>query len=80
MRVAIPGLVGNTLDIFNYAPLVFIIGLTDFLRAGQMILADPANSDKALEVYVFLFATYYAIGSVITYLARRIETRVSRRG
>jgi general L-amino acid transport system permease protein len=45
-----------------------------------MILADPANSDKALEVYVFLFATYYAIGSVITYLARRIETRVSRRG
>lgn len=79
MRVAIPGLVGNTLDIFNYAPLVFIIGLTDFLRAGQMILADPANSDKALEVYVFLFAAYYAIGSVITYLARRIENRVSRK-
>lgn len=79
MRVAIPGLVGNTLDIFNYAPLVFIIGLTDFLRAGQMILADPSNSGKALEVYVFLFATYYAIGSVITYLARRIENRVSRK-
>lgn len=79
MRVAIPGLVGNTLDIFNYAPLVFIIGLTDFLRAGQMILADPANSGKALEVYVFLFAAYYAIGGVITYLARRIEDRVSRK-
>ncbi len=78
LRVAIPGLVGNTLDIFNFAPLVFIIGLTDFLRAGQMILADPANSAKALEVYVFLFATYYAIGSVITYLARHVETRVSR--
>lgn len=78
MRVAIPGLVGNTLDIFNYAPLVFIIGLTDFLRAGQMILANPVNSDKAPEVYVFLFAAYYAIGSVITFLARHIETRVSR--
>ncbi len=38
---SVPPLVGNVLDIFNTAPLVFIIGLTDFLRAGQMILANP---------------------------------------
>jgi general L-amino acid transport system permease protein len=41
-RVAVPALVGNMLDIFNTAPLIFIIGLTDFLRAGQMILVNPA--------------------------------------
>ena len=74
MRVAMPGLVGNTLDIFNYAPLVFIIGLTDFLRAGQMVLANPQNSGQTYEVYAFLFVTYFAIGSIITFLARRLES------
>lgn len=78
MRVALPGLVGNTLDIFNYAPLVFIIGLTDFLRAGQMVLANPQNSGQTYEIYVFLFAVYFAIGSIITFLARRIEKRLGK--
>lgn len=78
LRVAVPGLVGNVLDIFNYAPLVFIIGLTDFLRAGQMILADPANSGNTYEVYVFLFGVYFAIGSVVTFLARRLETHLGK--
>lgn len=73
MRVAMPGLVGNTLDIFNYAPLVFIIGLTDFLRAGQMVLANPQNSGQTYEIYVFLFVVYFAIGSIITFMARRLE-------
>lgn len=80
MRIALPGLVGNVLDIFNFAPLVFIIGLTDFLRAGQMILANPQNSDKTMEIYVFLFVAYYLIGSAITYLARHIEGRLGRKG
>lgn len=80
MRIALPGLVGNVLDIFNFAPLVFIIGLTDFLRAGQMILANPQNSGLTMQVYVYLFAVYYVIGSAITWLARRIENQVSRKG
>ncbi|SED16759.1 amino acid ABC transporter permease [Rhodobacter sp. 24-YEA-8] len=78
LRVAVPGLVGNILDIFNYAPLVFIIGLTDFLRAGQMILANPENSARTYEVYVFLFLVYFAVGSVITFQARRLETKLSK--
>ena len=77
LRVAVPGLVGNILDIFNYAPLVFIIGLTDFLRAGQMILANPENSGRTYEIYVFLFVVYFAVGSVITFQARRLEQKLS---
>lgn len=76
LRVAVPGLVGNVLDIFNFAPLVFIIGLTDFLRAGQMILANPENSGRTYEIYVFLFLVYFAVGSVITFQARRLERRL----
>lgn len=78
LRVAVPGLVGNILDIFNYAPLVFIIGLTDFLRAGQMILANPENSGRTYEIYVFLFLTYFAVGSLITFQARRLEQKLSK--
>lgn len=78
LRVAVPGLVGNILDIFNYAPLVFIIGLTDFLRAGQMILANPENSARTYEIYVFLFLVYFAVGSVITFQARRLEQKLSK--
>lgn len=78
LRVAVPPLVGNVLDIFNTAPLVFIIGLTDFLRAGQMILANPQYGDRTYEVYAFLFLTYFLVGSLITFVARRLETHLAR--
>jgi general L-amino acid transport system permease protein len=77
-RVAVPALVGNMLDIFNTAPLIFIIGLTDFLRAGQMILVNPAYSHATYEVYAFLFVVYFAIGSFITFTARRLEAQLAR--
>lgn len=78
LRVVVPSLVGQILDIFNGATLVFIIGLTDFLRAGQMILADPQNSGRTYEIYVFLFAVYFAIGAAITYASRRLEAHLAR--
>ncbi|MHC2285435.1 amino acid ABC transporter permease [Bradyrhizobium barranii] len=78
LRVVVPSLVGQILDIFNGATLVFIIGLTDFLRAGQMILADPQNSGRTYEIYVFLFAVYLATGGAITYASRRLEAHLAR--
>lgn len=78
LRVSVPPLVGNVLDIFNTAPLVFIIGLTDFLRAGQMILANPQYGDRTYEVYSFLFLTYFLVGSLITFVARKLEKHLAR--
>ena len=78
LRVVVPALVGQVLDIFNGATLVFIIGLTDFLRAGQMILADPQHSNKLYEVYIFMFAVYFLIGSSITFASRRLERHLGR--
>lgn len=77
LRVVVPPLVGNVLDIFNAAPLVFIIGLTDFLRAGQMILANPQYGDRTYEVYSFLLLTYFLVGSMITYAARKLEAHMA---
>jgi general L-amino acid transport system permease protein len=77
LRVAIPGIVGNVLDIFNTVPLLFIIGMTDFLRAGQMILINPQLSTRTYEIYGFMFAVYLFIASLITFGARRLEARMS---
>jgi general L-amino acid transport system permease protein len=79
-RVVMPALVGNVLDIFNTVPLLFIIGLTDFLRAGQMILVNPQSGGRSYEVYLFMFAVYLCIASAITYGARRLETSLSVAG
>lgn len=78
LRVVVPALVGQVLDIFNGATLVFIIGLTDFLRAGQMILANPQHSSQVYEVYTFMFVLYFLIGSAITYASRRLEAHLGR--
>jgi general L-amino acid transport system permease protein len=78
LKAVIPALVGNVLDLFNNVPALFIIGLTDFLKAGQTILANPQYSGSQYEVYIFLFAVYLAIGALISYVARRIEARMNR--
>jgi general L-amino acid transport system permease protein len=77
LRVVTPALVGNVLDIFNNVPLLFIIGLTEFLRAGQMVLANPQSSGRMYEVYVFMFVVYLGAASLITYGARRVEARMA---
>jgi general L-amino acid transport system permease protein len=78
LKAVIPALVGNVLDLFNNVPALFIIGLTDFLKAGQTVLANPQYSSLQNEVDVFLFAAYFVIGSLISYGARRIELKMSQ--
>jgi len=77
LRVVTPALVGNVLDVFNNVPLLFIIGLTDFFRAGQMVLANPASGGSSYEIYLFLFVVYLIIASIITLGARRLEEKMA---
>lgn len=80
IRAILPGLVGNVLDIFNNVPLLFIIGLTEFVRAGQVVLSNPQYSDQLYEVYVFMFAVYLCIATVLSWSSRIVErqTRLGR--
>jgi general L-amino acid transport system permease protein len=77
IRAIIPALVGNVLDIFNNVPLIFIIGLIDFLKAGQTILANPQYGGAQYEVYAFMFGAYFVIGCLISFTARRFEYRMA---
>ncbi|MBP6019945.1 MAG: amino acid ABC transporter permease [Burkholderiaceae bacterium] len=80
LRVTTPALVGNVLDIFNNVPLLFIIGLTDFLRAGQMVMINPQTAGRTYEIYIFMFIVYMAVASIITYGCRRLEDRMNQGG
>ncbi|NYT61002.1 amino acid ABC transporter permease [Alcaligenaceae bacterium] len=73
IRSVLPGLVGNVLDIFNNVPLLFIIGLTEFVRAGQVVLSNPQHSNQLYEVYVFMFAVYLLIATVLSWSSRVVE-------
>src|SRR3546814_11194895 len=67
LRSVLPALVGNVLDIFNNVPLLFIIGLTEFVRAGQIVLSNPQNSGQMYEIYVFMFAVYLALAALLSW-------------
>lgn len=73
LRVSTPALIGNVLDIFNNVPLLFIIGMTDFLRAGQMVLLSPQAGGRTYEIYAFMFMVYMLVASIMTYGSRRLE-------
>lgn len=77
IRSVLPGLVGNVLDIFNNVPLLFIIGLTEFVRAGQVVLSNPQHSDQLYEVYIFMFAVYLLIATVLSWSSRVVERSMS---
>lgn len=77
LRVSTPALIGNVLDIFNNIPLLFIIGMTDFLRAGQMVLLSPQAGGHTYEIYAFMFMVYMVVASIMTYGSRRLEDAMS---
>lgn len=78
LRASVPALMGNILDVFNFVPVVFVVGLADFLRTGEMVLASPRYGDRTYEVYVFMLVIYFAIGSVLTFVARGLEHHLSK--
>ena len=43
-----------------------------------MILANPQYGDRTYEVYSFLFLTYFLVGSLITFVARKLEKHLAR--
>lgn len=77
LRSVLPGLVGNVLDIFNNVPLLFIIGLTEFVRAGQVVLANPQYSAQMYEVYIFMFVVYLFIATVLSWSSRVVEKNLA---
>ena len=59
LRLVIPPLVNTFIGFFKDTSLVYIIGIYDFLTAGESAVKDPAWRGFANETYLFLAVVYF---------------------
>jgi general L-amino acid transport system permease protein len=78
LRIVIPGIVNNIIDLFKDTSLVTIIGLVDILGAVNLALKDPNWLGFAMEGYVFTSVVFFACCFALAGFGRRFERRLNR--
>ncbi len=78
LRIVVPGIVNNIVDLFKDTSLVTIIGLVDLLGAVNQSLKDPAWLGFAKEGYVFTAALFFVCCFAMSSYGRRFERRLNR--
>lgn len=75
IRVAIPALSNNFIDIIKGSAMAFAIGVTELMGAAQM---EGASNYKFLETFTAVMLVYWCIISAFGYLQKIFENRMSR--
>ena len=78
LRIVVPGIVNNIVDLFKDTSLVTIIGLVDLLGAVNLALKDPAWLGLAMEGYVFTAVIFFICCFGMSSYSRRLERRLNR--
>jgi general L-amino acid transport system permease protein len=78
LRIVVPGIVNNVVDLFKDTSLVTIIGLVDLLGAVEQSLKDPAWLGFAKEGYVFTALLFFACCFAMSSYGRSFERRLNR--
>jgi general L-amino acid transport system permease protein len=78
LRIVVPGIVNNIVDLFKDTSLVTIIGLVDLLGAVSLSLKDPAWLGMAKEGYVFTAVVFFVCCFAMSSYGRRFERRLNR--
>jgi general L-amino acid transport system permease protein len=78
LRIVVPGIVNNIVDLFKDTSLVTIIGLVDLLGAVNQSLKDPAWLGLAKEGYVFTAVLFFVCCFAMSIYGRRFERRLNR--
>jgi general L-amino acid transport system permease protein len=78
LRIVVPGIVNNIVDLFKDTSLVTIIGLVDLLGAVNQSLKDPAWLGMAKEGYVFTSIVFFVCCFAMSSYGRRFERRLNR--
>ena len=78
LRIVVPGIVNNIVDLFKDTSLVTIIGLVDLLGAVNQSLKDPAWLGLAKEGYVFTAVIFFVCCFGMSSYSRRLERRLNR--
>jgi len=73
-RNMLPVLLTQTIILFQDTSLVYVISATDFLGAA----AKVANRDyRLVEMYTFVAAVYFVISFSLSYLVKRLQSRMA---
>jgi general L-amino acid transport system permease protein len=78
LRIVVPGIVNNIVNLFKDTSLVTIIGLVDLLGAVNQSLKDPAWLGLAKEGYVFTAFVFFVCCFGMSSYSRRFERRLNR--
>jgi general L-amino acid transport system permease protein len=76
LRVVIPAIVGQFIALFKDTTLIAIVGLTELLKAADLILAQPDWLGVRKEPYVFVALIYFSGNALMAWYSRRLETRL----
>lgn len=75
IRIAIPGIGNEFVDLLKSSSLAFVLGLTEILARAQM---DAASSFKVLESYLSLAIIYWVLVEFFNFLQRILERKFSK--
>jgi general L-amino acid transport system permease protein len=73
LRAVIPALVSQFISLWKDTTLVFALGLTDFLGAGEATLAQTDFIGREKEVFAFIALGFWAVAFAMSRLSQRIE-------
>lgn len=74
-RVAAPTLLNYFIDLIKSTSLAFTLGVTEMMGAAQK---EAAGSFRYLEAFLVVALIYWAIVETLSFLQRRLETRLGR--
>jgi general L-amino acid transport system permease protein len=77
LRIVVPGIVNNIVDLFKDTSLVTIISLVDVLGAVEQALKDPAWLGFATEGYVFSAIVFFVCCYAMSAYGRNMERRLA---
>lgn len=80
LRAVIPAIVGQAIGLFKDTSLVFIVGLMDFFKVGDVVTAQPeallVTGGVKLEVFLFIAAIYFFFAYRMSVASRQLERRL----
>jgi general L-amino acid transport system permease protein len=73
LRAVIPPLVSQFISLWKDTTLVFVLGLTELLGAGEATLSQTAFIGDETEVFAFVGFAFWSVAFAMSRLALRIE-------
>ena len=72
LRLTLPALISELIDVIKVSAVVSVISITDLMRVSQQLVSQTY---RPLEVYLVAALFYLALTSLLALLGRELERR-----